>query len=91
MIGGLGDGPGTLSKPKGVGVDGDGHIYVVDAVFDNVQIFDENGDLLLHFGDHGASQGEFWLPAGIHVGEGTRIYVADAYNQRIQVFEYLPE
>ena len=91
QIGAAGDGPGALSKPKGVACDRDGHVYVVDAIFDNVQIFDQKGQLLLHFGDHGAGPAQFWLPSGLGFGPGGVLYVADSYNQRVQVFEYLGE
>jgi hypothetical protein len=60
-------------------------------MFDNVQIFDQEGRVLLHFGERGAGPGQFWLPAGLCIVAGSRIYVADGYNQRVQVFEYLGE
>src|SRR5208282_5337569 len=84
-----GDGSGDLASPKGVGVDSEGHLYVVDALFDTVQIFDEEGGLLLQFGDKGTAPGEFWLPEGAFINKQDRIYVADSFNGRIQVFEFL--
>ena len=84
-----GDGPGTFSKPRGIGVDSEGHIYVADAKFDNVQILDSTGRLLLYFGTSGLQPGEFYLPAGLAIDSKDRIYVADSFNQRIQVFQYL--
>ncbi|HAM39984.1 MAG TPA: 6-bladed beta-propeller, partial [Candidatus Omnitrophica bacterium] len=69
--------------------DGDGRVYVVDALFDTVQIFDASGRLLLNFGQRGSDRGAFWLPNGLCLEDGARIYVADAYNQRVQVFELL--
>jgi len=62
---------------------------VADAGFDNVQIFDEAGRLLLYFGGSGQAPGLFWMPAGIFVDRRDRIYVADSYNRRIQIFQYL--
>ena len=70
-------------------VDPDGRIYVVDAIFDTVQIFDRNGEFLLNFGSSGTRDGMFWLPTGIYVDDNYRIYVSDSYNKRLQVFEYL--
>jgi len=49
-FGRLGDGTGNLSRPKGMAIDQYGHIYVVDALFNNVQIFNEQGKLLLIIG-----------------------------------------
>ena len=65
------------------------HIYVVDAVFDNVQVFDLSGQLLLNWGEGGASPGNFGVPSGIAIGQDNQIYVADSYNQRVQVFKYV--
>ncbi len=84
-----GDGSGFFAQSKGIGVDSEGHLYVADALFDRVQIFDpEAGSFLLAFGGQGGGVGQMWLPAGLVV-ESDRIYVADSYNRRVQVFEFL--
>ncbi len=84
-----GDGSGYIAQSKGVGVDSEGHVYVVDALFDRVQIFDpDGGRFLLAFGGQGSDAGAMWLPAGLAVARD-RIYVADSFNRRIQVFEFL--
>jgi len=83
--------PGSFARPKGVGVDSEGHIYVADAAFNNVQIFDDKGNLLLFFGRFGTGPGEFNLPAGVYVDRGDKIYVADQLNSRVQVFQYISE
>jgi len=70
-------------------VDSDGNIYVCDALFDAVQIFDRHGRLLLAFGDSGSQPGQFWMPAGIFIDNHDTIYVADTYNRRVQIFRYL--
>jgi sugar lactone lactonase YvrE len=70
-------------------VDRFGHIYVIDALFDTLQVFARDGSLLLTLGGPGSGAGEFWLPNGIAVGRDDRIYVADAYNGRLQIFKYL--
>ena len=62
---------------------------MVDASFNNFQIFDEEGQLLLFVGSGGRSPGEFVLPAGMSVDEQDRLYVADQGNSRVQVFQYL--
>ncbi len=84
-----GNRPGDLYRPKGVGIDSDGHIYVADAAFDNFQIFDQEGRLLLFVGQAGSGPGQFHLPAGIYIDEKDRIYVVDQFNRRVQVFQYL--
>jgi DNA-binding beta-propeller fold protein YncE len=80
---------GTFSKPKGITVDREGHIYVVDGLYDTVQVFNLQGELLMNFGSSGNEEGHFWLPIGIFADTKDRIYVADTYNHRVQVFEYL--
>jgi len=39
--------------------DSNGHIYVVDAIFDNFQIFSNDGKLLLNVGETGKGPGGF--------------------------------
>jgi DNA-binding beta-propeller fold protein YncE len=75
--------------PKGVASDSEGTIYVVDTLFDNVQLFDEKGEFLLTLGSRGIGQGEFWMPSGIFIDGGDKLYVCDTYNQRIQIFEIM--
>ncbi len=70
-----------------MGADSDGNIYVVDALFDAVQVFGRDGTLLLGFGERGTRAGRFWLPNGLFIDTKDAIYVADSYNQRISVFE----
>ena len=85
------DGSGNLSRPKGVAVDHDGHIYVVDALFHALQLFDEQGNLLLPVGQRGTGRGEFYLPTGIFIDNRSEIYIADSHNQRVQILRYLGE
>ncbi len=89
VIGKKGDGAGDFSLPKGVAFDSDGHLYVVDAQFENVQVFDTSGQLLLAFGEEGRGVGRFWLPAGLAIDASDRIWVADSGNRRICAFDYL--
>lgn len=69
-LGALGDGPGCFTRPKHVAVDSDGITYVVDAAFQNVQMFNRDGRLLLSFGDSWGLPGGMDLPAGVCVVDG---------------------
>jgi sugar lactone lactonase YvrE len=89
QLGQLGDRPGQFGRPKGLAVDSLGHVYAMDALFDNLQIFDPKGQLLLSLGETGSQPGEFWLPNGIAINRQNEIFVADSYNHRIQVFKYV--
>jgi hypothetical protein len=64
-------------------------VYVVDARFENIQVFDRSGQLLLGFGQEGTGPGEFWLPTGLHIDSNDRLWVCDMYNGRVQVFDYV--
>jgi DNA-binding beta-propeller fold protein YncE len=87
-IGQLGDTSGTVFRPKGIGVDSEGHLYVVDGLWGIVQVFDPQGRLLYYFGGRGTANGEFQLPAGLFIDHDDRIFVVDSFNRRIQVFKY---
>lgn len=86
-----GDAAGDFALPRDVAIDSDGHLYVLDSQFENVQIFDREGRLLLAFGEEGDAPGRFQLPSGITIDERDRIWIADTYNRRVQVFQYLRE
>jgi sugar lactone lactonase YvrE len=81
---------GYFAQPKGLALDREDRLYVVDANFEAVQLFDQGGNLLMAFGREGHGPGEFWLPAGISIDASGRIWVADSFNHRLQVFEQLP-
>ena len=91
IFGQAGDAMGDLAFPKGIAFDSDGQVYVVDSRFENVQIFEPSGQLLLFFGEEGVGPGQFWLPSGLFIDQMDRIWVCDSYNSRIQVFQYLKE
>jgi len=88
-FGRAGDAVGDMARPKGIGVDSEGHIFVVEGLFDAVNVFDAEGRLLLTFGGPGTGPGQFWLATGLYVDSRNRIWVADSYNGRVQVFQYV--
>ncbi len=90
-FGKIGDKPGMFARPKGVGIDTEGHIYVTDAAFNNIQIFDDTGQLLLYFGGAGYTPATFRLIAGIYIDENDKIVIADGFSGRVQTFQYLSE
>lgn len=87
-IGKVGDTSGSVFRPKGVGVDSEGDLYIVDGLWGVVQVFNPQGDLLYYFGGRGTRAGEFQLPAGLFINRDDRIFVVDSFNHRIQVFHY---
>ena len=87
-IGRNGDSSGDMFRPKGIGMDSEGHYYVVDGLRGVVQVFDREGRLLYYFGKRGTAAGDFQLPAGLFIDGDDRVFVVDSYNRRIQVFRY---
>jgi DNA-binding beta-propeller fold protein YncE len=72
-------------------VDNQGNIYVADRQFENIQVFNSDGHILMALGGEGNQPGHFWLPASIYIDNQNRIFVADSYNKRIQVFQLLEQ
>jgi len=87
-IGQMGDGSGYMFRPKGIGRDSEGHLYVVEGLSGLVQVFDRQGRLLYYFGQKGTGFGEFQLPTGLFIDRHDRVLVVDSYHRRIQVFQY---
>ena len=74
--------PGQFARPKGIAVDRQGLIYVVDASTELIQVFNPQGQVLMYFG--GPERGAATLPAGItidydNVGQFQR-YVAPGFK-----------
>lgn len=84
-FGGLGDGPGSTPRTKGLAVDGEGQLWVSDGLLNQVSVFAPDGTLLTCLG--GASDAEplFSMPAGI-AAHGRQVAVADALARRVVVF-----
>jgi DNA-binding beta-propeller fold protein YncE len=80
---------GNLVRPKGVAVDGEGNVYVVEGYHDYVLVFNAEGEFLMPIGGTGPGTGNFYLPAGIWVDARNRVFVADMFNGRVVVFQFL--
>ncbi len=81
-------GPGiNFSQPTDLVVGNNGRIYVLDGVFDRIQVFDNNGKFLFKFGSSGKKDGQLNRPVGMGIDRQGNIYVADSRNHRIQVFD----
>jgi DNA-binding beta-propeller fold protein YncE len=87
-FGSLGDGEDSTFRPKGIGLDSENHIYLVEGLWGSVRVFDREGQLLYFFGRRGKGLGEFQLPTGLFIDRNDRVYVADSYNRRVQIFRY---
>jgi DNA-binding beta-propeller fold protein YncE len=88
-IGARGLALGDLVRPKGVGVDGEGNVYVVESLYDTLLVYSAEGEFLLPIGGSGTATGRFYLPAGVWVDARNRVYVADMFNGRVVLFQFL--
>jgi sugar lactone lactonase YvrE len=66
-VGSYGKMPGQFTRPKHIAVDHEGFLYVVDAAFENVQIFNDTGELMMPFGGPYTGPGFMSLPIGISI------------------------
>jgi DNA-binding beta-propeller fold protein YncE len=80
---------GNLVRPKGVGVDTDGNVYVIESYHDSLLVFSRDGEFLMPIGGTGKATGRFYLPAGVWVDGRNRVHVADMFNGRIVLFQFL--
>lgn len=82
-----GDSLGQFARNKGVAVDREGRICVTDAAFENVQIFNSEGKLLLYFPEKNDAA-SLVLPAGIDIDYENMDYFKPFIKEGFEV-EYL--
>jgi sugar lactone lactonase YvrE len=90
---GRGADTGKLGLPRGIAIDGQDRVFVVDTTGQGVQVnraFQGKPqlDYLGTFGAQGVGDGQFSFPNGIAVDGRGHIYVADSANDRVQVWSY---
>jgi tripartite motif-containing protein 71 len=95
-MGGQGQAKGQLNSPRGLAVDSQGSIYVVDLGNSRVNKYGPDGNYLATLGKPGPKNstekagpkpGEFNEPSGVAVNSKGEVFVADAWNGRIQRFD----
>lgn len=89
-VGSYGKSMGQFARPKGIAVDRESNLYVVDAAFENVQIFNNEGKLMTFFGGSYNGPGDMWLPAKVTIDydnlEYFQHYVDKRFNLKYLVF-----
>jgi sugar lactone lactonase YvrE len=80
---------GNLVRPKGVSVDSEGNIYVVESYHDHLLVYNKRGEFLLPIGGTGQEIGSFYLPSGVWIDAKDRVFVADMFNGRVSLFQFL--
>ncbi|MEM7048317.1 MAG: 6-bladed beta-propeller [Acidobacteriota bacterium] len=87
--------PGQFAEPRGVAIDHQGKLLVVDAANHRIQktevgtstFLEKPGETLLVFGKRGSGEGEFEMPTGVAVTPANEILVVDTENHRLQIFD----
>jgi DNA-binding beta-propeller fold protein YncE len=89
-VGSHGNQIGQFVRPKGIAVDNEQNLFVVDAAFENVQIFNEEGQLLMFFGGPYKGPGDMYLPANVTIDYDDLLffekYVDPAYRLKYLIF-----
>ncbi|MBU0491242.1 MAG: hypothetical protein KKA73_25865 [Chloroflexi bacterium] len=88
---GQGAGEGALNLPRGAAMDARDRLHVVDAVGQNVKVYDVAGpepNFLFAFGGWGLGDGQFNYPNDIVLDTTGRLYITDRENNRVQVWSY---
>jgi tripartite motif-containing protein 71 len=91
---GRGAGAGMLGLPRGIAVDGQGRVTVIDTsgqggfVYKTLQAGQSRPDFVGTFGVQGVGNGEFLYPTGISIDGHGRMFIADTSNDRIQLWNY---
>ncbi|MBL4746223.1 MAG: hypothetical protein JKY08_07620 [Flavobacteriaceae bacterium] len=88
-IGSFGKNLGQFVRPKGIAIDKEENLFVVDGSFSNVQLFNKEGQLLLYFGGATGDKGGMYLPTTISISYDTanfEQYVDPKYNLKYLIF-----
>jgi DNA-binding beta-propeller fold protein YncE len=88
-----GVGTGELGLPRGIALDDQTRLYVVDTTGQAIQIYatgqaDGRPKYVGTAGEEGTGDGQFEYPFGAATDTRGRIYVADWANDRVQVWSY---
>lgn len=82
-----GEGPAQFGQLKGIAALTDGRIAVLDAMAQEVRLFDAAGEHLATYGRQGAGPGELEGPWGLMRDHRDRLWVPDHANDRMTVFD----
>ena len=81
---------GNLVRPKGVALDGEGNLYVVESYYDHLLVYNPQGEFLMSVGGGaGPKIGQYYLPSGVWTDARNRVYLADTFNGRVVVYQFL--
>lgn len=79
-------GESKFINPRGLAVDSDGTLFMIDNMTHFVYGFDNKGEQVFQFGGLGAENEQFFLPNGLFIDEKSQLYITDTFNQRVAVY-----
>lgn len=88
IINGSTDGKGSSKfvNPRGVGVEPNGTLLMVDNMTHYVYGYDQKGKQVFQLGGMGSDKDQFYLPNGLFVDDKGEVFITDTVNQRIAVY-----
>ena len=81
-----GSGNGQFNRPRGIAVDQEGNVWVVDEMNHRVQKFNSKGEYVGKFGSFGTGNGQFNEPSDVAITAVGDLWVTDSGNDRVQKF-----
>lgn len=78
----------TSGTPRGLSLDAEGRLWVVDALSHRVDIYTDKGALLTTFGENGVGAGQFSFPNDIVIDSAGRALITDRDNNQVQVWGF---
>jgi sugar lactone lactonase YvrE len=78
----------TSGTPRGLALDAEGRLYVVDALSHRIDVYTDAGALLTTFGENGTGPGQFNFPNDVVVDSTGRILITDRDNNQVHVWGY---
>ena len=89
---------GSFGDIRGIAVDSQTNVYVLDRSLPKIKVFDSNGGSLREWGSEGNGNGQFSIrndgqwPVNdsynlLAIDQQNRVYLADCTNHRVQVFD----
>ncbi len=76
----------TSGTPRGMVIDSQQRLYVVDAFAHTVDIYELDGKRIAGFGGNGVALGQFQYPSDVALDKRGRIFVSDRENNQVQVW-----
>jgi sugar lactone lactonase YvrE len=78
----------TEGTPRGIVIDAQKRLYVVDVLSQRIDVFTLDGRRLGSFGESGYGPGQFQYPEDVALDGRGRIYISDRENNQVQVWGY---